>query len=79
MLASREFESQRVQYHLNLLVKTGIPLLTALEEAAVAESIPMGWIHDTAQKLAQLLVELLEAGNDVEGRYVASWLKYSNV
>jgi len=70
MLGSREFELQRVQYHFDLLIKTGIPLLSALEEVSVAESIPMEWIHDTARKFSQLVVELLEAEKDVEGRYV---------
>ena len=67
MLVSREFELQRVQYHFDLLIKTGIPLLAALEEVAIAEMIPIEWIYITARKLSKLVVELLEAEKDVEG------------
>jgi hypothetical protein len=70
MLTSREFELQRVQNHFDLLIKSGIPLLAALEKVAVAKLIPMEWIHNTAQKLSKLVVELLEAEKDFEGRCV---------
>jgi hypothetical protein len=68
MLASREFELQRVQYQLDSFIRSGFPLLEALEQVAVAEFIPLAWIHDTAQKFSKLIVELLEAEKDVEGR-----------
>ena len=71
MLNSREFEVQRVQFQIDLLIKTGIPLLAALEEVAVAEFILMAWIHDTAQKMSTLVVELLEAETDVQEQCIS--------
>jgi hypothetical protein len=57
-----------VQYQLDSFIRNGIPLLEALEQVAIAEFIPLAWIHDTAQKFSKLIVELLEAEKDVEGR-----------
>ncbi len=70
MLASGNFELQRVRYHQELLIKTGLPLLATLEEVAGAESIPTEWLHDAAGKFSALLLELLEAEKAVEGRCV---------
>ena len=70
MLTSREFELQTLQYHFDCLIKSGLPLLAALENVAVAKLIPMEWIHDTTQKLSKLVLELMEVENDVEERWV---------
>ncbi len=70
MLGSGNFDVQRVHHHLDLLIKTGLPLLATLEGVAGSEFIPTEWLHDTARKFSALLLELLEAEKLVEGKCV---------
>jgi len=74
MLASQDFELHRVRYHLDSLIKHGIPHLAALEEVTERQDIPARWLHDSANKFSALLIELLEAEKAVEGKCVISYL-----
>jgi hypothetical protein len=78
MLVSGNFDVQRILHHLDLLMKTGLPLLATLESVAEPESIPTEWLHDTAGKLSALLLELLEAEKLVEGECVLPLSIYPN-
>jgi hypothetical protein len=82
MLMSGNFDLQRVRYHQDSLIKTGLPLLATLEEVAETEFIPIEWLRDTVGKFSALLLELLEAENVVDERcmlYLLFTLNGSNI
>ena len=78
MLASGDFELQRVCYHRDSLIRHSLPQLAALEEVAVDECIPIEWLHDSAQRFGALLLELLEAEKAIEGKCIILQFYYTN-
>jgi hypothetical protein len=61
-------ELHRIQFHAEVIANDAVPLLRALENSSVVESIPMPWVLQVTAKFGILLRQLQEAAATAQGQ-----------